>query len=141
MPIQQGEEIPSTIERSPEKVKRTYIKALDNAHRQYPGDEERAHRTAWDAVKYIAEKKGDHWELKQEYGPSDPQAAKRGPEARERPAKTFRGVNVNKPKEELLEDARRAGIRGRSRMNKEELAEALARHYDREADRARRRSR
>jgi hypothetical protein len=50
-------------------------------------------------------------------------------------------VNVNKPKEELLEDARRAGIRGRSRMNKEELAEALARHYDREADRARRRSR
>jgi cation transport regulator ChaB len=141
VPIQQGEEIPSTIERSPEKVKRTYIEALENAHREYPGDEERAHRTAWAALKHIAEKKGDHWELKDEYGPSDPQAAKSGREARERPAKTFRGVNVNKPKEELLDEARKAGIRGRSRMNKEELADALARRYDREADRARRRSR
>ena len=44
--------------------------ALDNAHREY-GDEERAHRTAWAAVKRIAEKKGDHWELKDEPSPSD----------------------------------------------------------------------
>jgi cation transport regulator ChaB len=59
------EELPDTIKRSPKKVQRAYKKVLDNAHEQY-GSEERAHRTAWDAVKYIAEKKGDHWELKDE---------------------------------------------------------------------------
>jgi cation transport regulator ChaB len=140
MPVQ-AEEIPSTIARSPDKVQRTYLETLDNAHREYAGDEERAHRTAWAAVKHIAERKGDHWELKDRRGPSDPQAARGGPAARERPAKTYGGVDANKPKEALLEEARDAGIRGRSRMTKEELAEALARHYARDAERARRRSR
>jgi cation transport regulator ChaB len=64
------EDLPSTLERSPAKVRRTYEEALDSALREY-GDEERAHRTAWAAVKRIAEKKGDHWELKDEPGPSD----------------------------------------------------------------------
>jgi cation transport regulator ChaB len=132
-----AEDLPSTIARSPDKVQRTYAEALDNAHREYAGDEERAHRTAWAAVKHIAERKGDHWELKDHPGPSDPQAARGGRDAREHPAETFGGVNVNKPKEELLEEGREAGIRGRSRMTKDELAEALARHYDREAARAR----
>ncbi|MFL5896039.1 MAG: ChaB family protein [Thermoleophilaceae bacterium] len=140
MPVQ-AEELPSTIARSPDKVQRTYAETLDSAHREYPGDEERAHRTAWAAVKHVAERKGDHWELKDRRGPSDPQAARGGSEARERPVKTYGGVDVNKPKPELLEEARKAGIRGRSRMTKEELAEALARHYAREADRARRRAR
>jgi hypothetical protein len=47
-------------------------------------------------------------------------------------------VNANKTKGELLEDAREAGIDGRSKMNKEELADALKRHSDRETARARR---
>jgi cation transport regulator ChaB len=64
------EDLPSTLERSPAKVRRTYEEALDNALQEY-GDEERAHRTAWAAVKHIAEKKGDHWELKDEPGQSD----------------------------------------------------------------------
>jgi cation transport regulator ChaB len=55
------EDLPSTLERSPAKVRRTYEKTLDAALEQYEGDEERAHRTAWDSVKHIAEKKGDHW--------------------------------------------------------------------------------
>jgi cation transport regulator ChaB len=130
------EDIPSTIRRSPKKVQRTYEKALDSAHDQYDS-EERAHRTAWDAVKHIAEKKGDHWELKDEPGPSDPQAAQSGRAARERPRKTYRGVNANKSKEQLYEEAKRAGIEGRSEMTKDELAEALARHYDRETAKAR----
>jgi cation transport regulator ChaB len=41
------EDLPSTIARSPEKVQRTYSEALDSAHEQYEGDEERAHRTAY----------------------------------------------------------------------------------------------
>jgi cation transport regulator ChaB len=57
------EDVPSTIERSPKKVQRTYEKTLDSAHEEYDS-EERAHRTAWSSVKNVAEKKGDHWELK-----------------------------------------------------------------------------
>jgi cation transport regulator ChaB len=131
------EDIPSTIERSPKKVRDTYEKALDSAHQEYEGDEERAHRTAWAAVKHIAEKKGDHWELKDEPGPSDERAARGGRFAREGRGETHGGVNANKPKEELLEDAREAGIEGRSKMTKEELVRALEREYQRETARAR----
>ena len=74
--------------------------------------------------------------LKDETGPSDPQSAKRGPAAR-RGGRTYGGVDVFKPKQELYEDAKRAGIEGRSRMTKEELAEALARHSQRATARAR----
>ncbi len=52
------EELPSTLERSPKKVQRTYEKALDSAHEEYDS-EERVHRTAWSAVKHIAMKEGD----------------------------------------------------------------------------------
>ena len=62
------EKLPSTLERSPKKVRKTYEKTLDAAHEQYDS-EERAHRTAWDSVKHLAEKKGDHWELKDRKGP------------------------------------------------------------------------
>ena len=134
MPVTK-EELPSTIKRSAKKVQRTYEKALDAAHEQYRS-EERAHRTAWDAVKHVAEKKGDRWVLKDEPGPSDPQSAKRGPAAR-RGGRTYGGVDVFKSKEELYEDAKRAGIEGRSRMSKQELAEALARHSQRATAKAR----
>src|SRR4051812_139531 len=113
------EELPSTLERSPEKVRDTYEKTLDSAHEQYDS-EERAHRTAWAAVKHVAEKKGDHWEEKDEPGPSDEQAARSGPFARESSAATAGGVDASKTKDELLHDARQAGIDGRSKMNKGE---------------------
>jgi cation transport regulator ChaB len=128
------EELPSTLERSPRKVQRTYEKALDGAHESYDS-EERAHRTAWSAVKHVAEKKGDHWEPKKRKGPSDEQAAKGGAAAR-RGGETLGGVNAGKPKAELYEDAREAGIEGRSKMSKRELAEALARHSRRETAKA-----
>src|SRR4051812_49574191 len=130
------EDLPSTIERSPEKVQDTYEKTLASAHEQYDS-EERAHRTAWSAVKHIAEKQGDHWEPKEEYGPSDEQAARGGRSAREAPKATRGGVDVNKSKEKLLEDARAADISGRSKMDKGELADALQKHNDRETRRAR----
>src|SRR4051794_32917527 len=135
MPVDK-EELPGTLKRSAKKVRRTYQETLDGAHEQYDS-EERAHRTAWDAVKRVAEKKGDHWELKDEPGPSDPQAAQEGRPARERPKETFGGVDASKPKDDLYEEARRAGIEGRSEMSKEELARALQRHYERETAQAR----
>jgi cation transport regulator ChaB len=124
------EDTPSTIERSPAKVQRTYEKTLDSAHDQYDS-EERAHRTAFAAVKHIAEKQGDHWELKDEKGPSDPQAAQGGKAARDQPKKTHGGVDVQgNSKEELYERAKKLDIEGRSNMTKEELADAIARKQD-----------
>jgi cation transport regulator ChaB len=122
------EDLPGTLERSPKKVRDTYEKTLDSAHEEYKGDEERAHRTAWAAVKHIAEKKGDHWELKDEYGPSDPQSKQSGAAARERPKETYGGVDAEgNSKEELYARAKELDIEGRSEMTKEELAKAIAR--------------
>ena len=70
-------------------------------------------------------------------GPSDPQAEQGGAAARDRPRRTFGGVDANKPKRELLADAEEAGIPGRSSMTKEELAGALQKHNDRATRRAR----
>jgi cation transport regulator ChaB len=131
------EALPSTIARSAKKVQDAYEKTLDSAHEQYDS-EERAHRTAFAAVKHVAEKKGDHWELKDEQGASDPQAEQSGRAARENPKRTYGGVDANKSKQELYEDAKEADIEGRSDMNKHELAEALQKHSDRETARARR---
>jgi cation transport regulator ChaB len=120
------EDLPGTLERSPKKVQDTYEKTLDSAHDEYDS-EERAHRTAWSAVKHVAEKRGDHWELKDEPGPSDPQAAKGGREARDRPSKTYGGVDVEgSTKQELYDRAKDLDIDGRSNMSKTELAEAIA---------------
>jgi len=120
------EDVPDTIERSPKKVQDTYEKTLDSAHEQYDS-EERAHRTAWSAVKHVAEKKGDHWELKDEPGPSDPQSKQSGRQARDRPKATYGGVDVEgNTKDELYERAKKLDIEGRSNMTKEELAAAIA---------------
>src|SRR5918998_2154600 len=124
------EDLPGTIARSPKKVQRTYGKTLDSAHEQYDS-EERAHRTAFAAVKHIAEKKGDHWELKDSKGPSDPQSARSGAAARRGGGKSYGGVDAGKSKDELYRDAGEAGIEGRSNMSKDELAEALRKHNDR----------
>lgn len=77
------EDLPSTLKRSPKKVQRTYEETLDSAHESYDS-EERAHRTAWSAVKHVAEKKGDHWEPKPggRKGLSDSRAVKAGNAAR-----------------------------------------------------------
>ncbi len=120
------EDLPSTLQRSPAKVQRTYAKTMESAEDTYDGDDERAARTAWSAVKQVAEKKGDHWELKDE-----PSASDEGFED------AAGGVDKQKTKDELLADAREADIEGRSDMTKDELVEALQKHNRRETDRAR----
>jgi len=91
------EELPDTLRRSPDKVQRTWVKTHDSAVEQY-GEGERAHRTAFAAVKHSHEKVGDHWEPKDEPGPSDPRAE--DPDARHGESKSFGGVdfygNTNK---------------------------------------------
>jgi cation transport regulator ChaB len=119
------EELPSTLRRSPKKVRHTYEKTLDSAHEEY-GDEERAHRTAWGAVKNVAEKKGDHWEEKDQTGPSDPRSKQSHARKRRGEGESFGGVDVEgNTKEELVDRAKKAGVKGYSSMNKNELARAL----------------
>ena len=126
MPRDSKEDLPGTIQRSPDKAQRTYAKTLESAHREY-GDEERAHRTAYSALKHSFEKVGDHWEPKDEKGPSDPQA--RG--GRDTNRETAGGVDVEgHSRKELYERARRLGIAGASKMSKIELGKAIARKQD-----------
>jgi hypothetical protein len=118
------------LQRSSAKAQRLYTKVHDSAVESY-GEGERAHRTAIDALKHSFEKVGDHWEPKRTKGPSDAQAAKRGPAARRSTAPTAGGVDVfGHTREELYARARRLGVKGRSSMTKQELGEAIARTQD-----------
>lgn len=125
------EELPSTLRRSDEKAKRTFAKAHDSAAEEY-GEGERAHRVAYSALKHTHEKVGDHWEPKQEAGPSDARAAG----GRDTPADTAGGVDANASKEHLYEIAGRLDIAGRSSMTKQQLVEAIQRENERRTRRS-----
>jgi cation transport regulator ChaB len=125
------ENLPSTIRRSPQKAQDTYAETLDSATAQY-GDGERAHRTALSALKHSFEKVGDHWEAKEQRGPSDAQAE--GGVDTDRP--TAGGVDAHASKAHLLQVARRLEISGRSRMTKDELVEAIQKANARASRRA-----
>ncbi|PKQ29145.1 MAG: cation transport regulator ChaB [Actinobacteria bacterium HGW-Actinobacteria-10] len=113
-------EMPSTVARSSKKAQDTWVKAHDSAVEQY-GEGRRAHQTAFAALKHTHEKVGDRWEPKERKGPSDPGAKKRG-------GKTYGGVDYfGNTRDELYDRARDLNIAGRSRMSKEELAEAIGR--------------
>jgi cation transport regulator ChaB len=121
--------LPSTLERSPKKAQETYEATLENAEREYDGDEERAHRVAWSAVKHSFEKRGDHWEPKAERGPSDDRSADGGPNAQ---GASYGGVDVNgKTKHELADEARAAGVHVTSHMTKDTLGKELQKANDR----------
>jgi hypothetical protein len=123
-------ELPGTLKRSPKKAQETWIETHDSAVESY-GEGERAHRTAFSSLKHSYEKVGDHWEPKDEKGPSDPQAARSGAKARRGDGETFGGVDVEgNTKAELYERARKLGIEGRSTMTKHELARSIARRQD-----------
>ena len=119
------EDLPGTLKRSSKKAQETYAKTLDAAHDNYDS-EEAAHRVAFASVKHSFKKVGDHWEAKAKKGPSDPQDARSGREAREHPVATGGGKDVGVTKKELYENARKLDVPGRSRMSKEELTKEVA---------------
>jgi cation transport regulator ChaB len=122
-----GDDLPGTLKRSPAKAQRTFKKVHDSAVETY-GEGERAHRAAYSAVKHSFEKVGDHWEPKDHKAPSDPRAERGGAAARRGEGKTFGGVDVlGHSRQELYERARSLGVKGASRMTKEQLGEAIAR--------------
>ncbi|GAA3428927.1 ChaB family protein [Streptosporangium nondiastaticum] len=120
IPMPARKEMPSTIQRSPKKAQETWSKAHDSAVETY-GEGERAHRTAFAALKHSFEKVGDHWEEKSRKGPSDSQAAKSTPKR----GKTAEGVDAKASKQHLYEVAKRLDVPGRSSMSKEELVDAI----------------
>ena len=121
-------ELPSTLRKSGAKAQRTFAKTHDSAAEQY-GEGERAHRTAYSALKQSHEKVGDHWEPKKRRGPSDPRSKQGSTEAKRRGrGETYGGVDAEgNTKKELYERAKRLGVEGRSSMSKAELARAIAR--------------
>jgi len=119
------EELPSTLRRSSREAQETFVKAHDSAVETY-GEGERAHRTAYAALKHKFEKRGDRWVEKARKGPSDPRAE--NPRAREGRGRSFGGVDVEgHSKQELYQRAAELDVQGRSRMSKGELAAAIAR--------------
>lgn len=122
-------DMPSTIRRSSRKAQRTWAKAHDSAVDSY-GEGERAHRTAFSALKHGHEKVGDHWEDKGRKGPSDEQSEKSAPRAREA-GPTAGGVDANASKNHLYDVAKKLDIDGRSTMDKDELVEAIQKENDR----------
>ncbi|MQA87001.1 MAG: cation transport regulator ChaB [Streptosporangiales bacterium] len=115
------EDMPSTIRRSPKEAQRTWAKTHDSAVEQY-GEGRRAHQTAFAALKHKFEKVGDRWAPKKSKGPSDPQA-ERG--AGQRPTQTGGGVDVHASKQHLYDRAQDLGIKGRSKMSKQQLVDAI----------------
>jgi cation transport regulator ChaB len=115
-----SEELPSTLARSPKHAQAIWSKAHDSAVQSY-GEGERAHRTAFAALKHEYEKVGDHWEKKAESGPSDAKAAG----GVDTSASTQEGVNANASKAHLQDLAKRLKITGRSSMTKAELVDAI----------------
>lgn len=93
-------DLPDTLERSPKHAQEIYRETLKSAHETYDGDEERAHRVAYAALKRQYKKSGDRWVKK--------------------------GL-MDSTREELYQRARQLDIHGRSSMDKQELAEAVRR--------------
>ncbi|MDQ1597053.1 MAG: hypothetical protein QOI70_477 [Microbacteriaceae bacterium] len=127
-----SEELPSTLQRSPKHAQALWSAAHDSAVKTY-GEGERAHRTAFSALKNEYEKIGDHWEEKAERGPSDAGAS-------DGSGRTEEGVDANASKAHLLEVAKRLEISGRSSMSKDELVDAIKKANARETRHARERS-
>ncbi len=119
--------LPGTLKRSPRKAQETWLKTHDSAVEQY-GDGERAHRTAFKSLKHSFEKVDDHWERKEEKGPSDPRSTHRGKAARDGQGEALGGVDFyGHTRAELYDRARELDVAGRSKMDKLELARAIGR--------------
>lgn len=128
------QELPSTLKRSTKKAQRTWIEAHDSAVEQY-GEGERAHRVAFSALKHSFEKVGDHWESKEggRKGPSDPRSAR----PRQLGGRSGEGVDEKASLEHLRKLAQRMEVRGRSKMNKAQLLDAIRKENRRETREAR----
>lgn len=136
-------ELPSTLQRSPDSAQRTWSEAHDSAVQTY-GEGQRAHRSAYAALEHTHRKVGDHWEPREQAGPSGARAAsgvpRRGGPNSSRPdpaGPSGGGVDENMSKNDLYDQARRLDVTGRSNMDKDELIRAVERESRRSRERDR----
>jgi cation transport regulator ChaB len=115
-------ELPRSVARSGKRARRTFASAHDSAVQQY-GDEERAHRVAYAALKRTHQKVGKRWEKRGSAAPSDRQAGGGASTTRQ----TAGSVDGNASKQQLYRVAKRLKISGRSQMSKPELVDAIQR--------------
>ncbi|UUT35159.1 ChaB family protein [Microbacterium elymi] len=127
-----SKEMPDTLKRSPKHAQEIWSKSHDSAVDEY-GEGERAHRTAFAALKHEYEKVGDHWEKKDSAGPSDSKAKSR----RGSSGTSHGGVDANASKEHLYDVAKKLDIDGRSSMSKDQLVDAIEKANKRETREAR----
>ncbi|MDT0170633.1 ChaB family protein [Pseudarthrobacter sp. BRE9] len=120
------EELPSTLQRSEQKAQDTFAKTYDSALESYDQDEQRAARAAYASLKHSYEKVGDHWEPKEKRGPSD----KRAEQGIRSSEPTAGGVDANASKDHLYKLARELDVKGRSKMDKDELVKAIQKAND-----------
>ena len=120
------EELPSTLQRSDQKAQDTFAKTYDSALESYDQDEQRAARAAYASLKHSYEKVGDHWEPKEKRGPSD----KRAEQGIRSSEPTAGGVDANASKEHLYKLAKELDVKGRSKMDKDQLVAALQKAND-----------
>ncbi|TQJ39777.1 ChaB protein [Arthrobacter sp. SLBN-112] len=120
------EELPSTLRRSEQKAQDTFAKTYDSALESYDQDEQRAARAAYASLKHSYEKVGDHWEPKEKRGPSD----KRAEQGLRSSEPTAGGVDANASKDHLYKLARDLDVKGRSKMDKDELVKAIQKAND-----------
>ncbi|HRW03347.1 MAG TPA: ChaB family protein [Tetrasphaera sp.] len=128
------DELPSPVQRSSTRAQETFAKTYDSAMEQYD-DEGRANATAYASLKRTHERVGDKWVAKKESGPSDERAEEGGLNDKE----SAGGVDANATKTHLLDVAKRLQIRGRTRMTKDELVEAIRTANDKANEKARER--
>lgn len=128
------DELPSPVQRSSTRAQETFAKTYDSAMEQYD-DEGRANATAYASLKRTHERVGDKWVAKKESGPSDERAEEGGLNDKE----SAGGVDANATKTHLLDVAKRLQIRGRTRMTKDELVEAIRTANDTANEKARER--
>jgi cation transport regulator ChaB len=122
-------DIPSTIARSDRHAQEIYQETHDSAVKTY-GEGEAAHRVAFASLKHSYRKEGDRWVPKKRKGPSDERAAhgvgEMSPAELDRLPTAGGHLQLeNVSRAELYRRARELEIRGRSTMDREELAEAV----------------
>lgn len=66
MPYATVKELPAGAQKLPGYAKRIFRAAFNSAYKQYSGDETRAFKTAWSAVKTKFQKKGSRWVARQQ---------------------------------------------------------------------------
>lgn len=116
-----ADELPNTLRRSSRQAQETFARAQGSAMETY-GEAQRASREAYTTLKRKFDKVGDHWVRKGRSPVRRPAV----PRQREGQRAAASGVDeARSSKDELMKAAASLGIRGRSKMTKAELADAI----------------